>query len=71
MNRNVLGWFFPAGAANDPNAPYNQEPLDSCPICGENNVDENGEPLFHEPPFCSEECRTRYEIREEEKNGAM
>lgn len=73
MNRNVFGWDLPAGAANDPNAPYNQEELpDQCPICGENNVDENGEWLFEEePPFCSDLCRTKYEIREEEKNGAM
>ena len=30
-----FGWDYPAGAANDPYAPYNQEDEDVCPKCGE------------------------------------
>lgn len=35
---NIFGWSYPAGAENDPNAPYNQEDLPEtidCPNCGE------------------------------------
>ena len=30
----IFGWSYPPGAANDPNAPYNQEDL-PCDICGQ------------------------------------
>jgi len=32
-----FGWNYPAGAENDPSAPYNQTPErhdDECPACG-------------------------------------
>jgi len=33
MNRSIFGWSYPPGAANDPNAPYNQvDP--PCAVCG-------------------------------------
>lgn len=50
MSRSIFGWSYPPGAANDPNAPYNQtddgpcvvcaQPIDDCicpecPVCGE------------------------------------
>lgn len=52
-----FGWSYPPGAANDPNAPYNQEdgacdicgnPVDSClcpecPVCGA-----YGDPICYE-----------------------
>lgn len=31
--RNKFGWSYPPGAANDPNAPYNQTPPPECPAC--------------------------------------
>lgn len=34
MSRNIFGWDYPAGAANDPNAPYNQD-ADYCSKCEE------------------------------------
>lgn len=59
-----LGWSYPAGAENDPNAPYNQEPEpDSCPVCGGAQHDENNEPLHpSDPIFCSDDCETAYRI---------
>lgn len=41
-----------------------------CPVCGGENVDENGEWLYCEEPFCSQKCYDRYCIMIEEKNGA-
>ena len=29
----IFGWNYPPGAANDPNAPWNQEP-GPCAVCG-------------------------------------
>lgn len=34
MSKSPFGWSYPAGAENDPNAPYNQGP-DKCPVCEE------------------------------------
>lgn len=34
MSRHPFGWHYPPGAANDPNAPYNQSDIGDCPICG-------------------------------------
>ena len=33
MSRSIFGWDYPPGAANDPNAPYNQKDPDDCPTC--------------------------------------
>jgi len=62
MSRNPLGWSYPAGAENDPNAPYNQiDPPEECPVCGEPNADEDGEPVYpDDPSFCSEKCLLKY-----------
>lgn len=30
---NVFGYDYPAGAQNDPRAPYNQHDPDACPSC--------------------------------------
>ena len=39
-NDRALGYDYPAGAANDPRAPYNQAPPDACETCkGEGEVD--------------------------------
>lgn len=59
MNRNLFGWDYPSGAANDPNAPWNQEdPPEECPVCGKCNVDlETGDALCEEAfPYCSKQC---------------
>jgi len=32
--RNPFGWSYPAGAENDPRAPWNEKP-DKCPECEE------------------------------------
>lgn len=64
MSRNPFGWSYPAGAENDPNAPYNQVDLpDTCPWCGGDNS--KPEPGADEP-FCSLECQDKYEAREED-----
>ena len=31
---NVFGYHYPAGAANDPSAPYNQRDAETCETCG-------------------------------------
>jgi len=63
MSRSVFGWDYPPGAANDPNAPWNQEdPPEECPMCGQPNSDEEGNPVFDEDPiFCSRVCLEKYE----------
>lgn len=33
MARNIFGWSYPPGAANDPNAPYNQDDDGPCAVC--------------------------------------
>lgn len=35
MSRNPLGWDYPAGAENDPNAPWNQPDIEACDDCGD------------------------------------
>jgi hypothetical protein len=30
----IFGWSYPPGAANDPNAPYNQTDDGPCDVCG-------------------------------------
>lgn len=67
-NPRVFGYSYPAGAENDPNAPYNQiEEPEECPVCGEPNVDKEGNPTYpHDPSFCSNECYISYCIRLEE-----
>lgn len=58
MSRSPFGWGYPAGAENDPNAPYNQPDYpDACPICGAENSDADVD-VF---PCCSEECAAAYE----------
>ena len=34
MTRGIFGWSYPPGAANDPNAPYNQVDDYPCEVCG-------------------------------------
>lgn len=31
----IFGWSYPPGAANDPNAPYNQTDDGPCDVCGQ------------------------------------
>jgi|SRR6516225_285799 hypothetical protein len=33
MSRSIFGWSYPPGAANDPNAPWNQDD-GPCAVCG-------------------------------------
>lgn len=47
MSRSIFGWDYPPGAANDPNAPWNQvDP--PCAICGK----EAGVCICPECPTC-------------------
>ena len=39
----IFGWSYPAGAENDPNAPYNQSDHDPCPHCGADELDDENE----------------------------
>jgi hypothetical protein len=56
-----FGWGYPAGAENDPRAPYNQPDLpDVCPQCGKDNRDDDGGSLY-DGVFCSEECKNSWE----------
>ena len=57
MTRHLFGWSYPPGAANDPNAPWNQDdgpcavchkPVDDC-VCPECPVcHSNGDPACYE-----------------------
>lgn len=69
MARNPFGWSYPAGAENDPLAPYNQpDELEECPICGEPNSDDDGNELFaDDPSFCSRECYDKFMRRVEDE----
>jgi len=67
MSKNPFGWGYPAGAENDPNAPWNEPEMpEECPMCGEPNTDEDGEPLFDDPSFCSKKCYQRFLIEYED-----
>lgn len=46
MSRNPLGWSYPAGAENDPNAPWNIEDPERCERCDETfeEFDDDGRP---------------------------
>jgi len=62
---NIFGWSYPPGAANDPNAPYNQDEgwtEDYCPTCLESYspewlaILEGGEEPPSPYPLCSVAC---------------
>ena len=54
MSRSPFGWDYPAGAAEDPNAPWNQHDDDRCSECGaEVEEDEDNDP-------CSD-CQNAYD----------
>lgn len=38
MSRNPFGWDYPAGAEQDPNAPWNAEDAEMCPRCGRDST---------------------------------
>lgn len=44
----IFGWSYPAGAENDPNAPYNQQE-GPCGVCGQ---DIYGDCICPECPVC-------------------
>lgn len=67
MSRSPFGYWYPAGAENDPNAPYNQQGGDGeCAECGEKTSDEDGAP-YHpsEPEFCSLRCENAWRRKNE------
>lgn len=33
---------------------------EECPVCGYPNANEDGEPVFEDPSFCSARCRDQY-----------
>ena len=55
----LFGWSYPPGAANDPNAPYNQVDL-PCAVCG----DDVGDCTCPECPKCGSfgdpDCYTKH-----------
>lgn len=57
MSRNIFGWDYPAGAANDPNAPYNQD-VERCLKCEE-------EASCNDDGLC-EECAEKLKEKKEE-----
>jgi hypothetical protein len=62
MPRSLFGWDLPPGTANHPYAPWNiEEPPENCPMCGKPNTDDDGNPIFDDPGFCSQACLDRYE----------
>ncbi len=60
--RNLVGWSYPPGAANDPNAPWNQADEGPCDVCGKPLDDcicpecphcqANGDPQCYVPGTC-------------------
>jgi hypothetical protein len=50
MSRSIFGWSYPPGAANDPNAPYNQDDDGPCAVCCKCVTD----CICPECPVCSE-----------------
>lgn len=57
MMRDPLGWSYPAGAENDPNAPWNLPEYERCEICGDTFEDEDDRQSCG-CEFC-EVCETR------------
>ena len=56
-----FGWELPPGCReNDPNAPWNDNTPDECPMCQGENRDEQGN-LLHDDGFCSTECARKFE----------
>src|SRR5262249_15122544 len=65
MSRHQLGFSLPPGAAQDPNAPWNQEEA-PCAVCCQ-DVESC---VCHECPVCSEQGNPRcYATSEVGKNG--
>lgn len=60
-----FGWNYPAGAENDPNAPWNQ-PDPRCEVCGE--YEDNCE--CPECPKCGEHGNLKCEVNEDIENKA-
>jgi hypothetical protein len=48
MSRSVFGWSYPPGAANDPNAPWNQQ-AGPCEVCG---LEVEDDCICQECPVC-------------------
>jgi len=58
MKKNPFGWSYPAGAENDPNAPWNQDDTEYCSKCDEEaSCDDDG--------LC-EDCAEKLEVPDEE-----
>jgi len=46
-----------------------QELPEECPVCGDYNADENGEPVYKaDPSFCSSHCRDVYMAEQKQKD---
>ena len=56
MPRSPFGWDYPAGAENDPSAPYNQEDPPECVSCGDLTSNPTSHCKSHSGPVCSA-CR--------------
>lgn len=46
-----------------------QEEPEECPVCGDSNADENGEPVYQaDPVFCSSHCRDVYVTEQKQRD---
>lgn len=63
MSRSLFGWSYPAGCSSVPGD--EPDPPDTCPGCGADNVDADGEPVNPDDPFfCSAVCAEKYTEQE-------
>lgn len=54
MRRNKFGWNYPPGAANDPNAPYNQTEPVECDECDGYYMEDGHEFMPEHGTICHE-----------------
>ena len=51
----IFGWDYPAGCSSVPGDEF--ELPETCPMCGEQNANEEGEPVHPaDPAYCSQAC---------------
>jgi hypothetical protein len=49
-----------------------QELPEQCPVCGRDNADEEGEPVYApDPAFCSQACAEQYAKEQEVESAAL
>lgn len=66
----TFGWSYPAGCSGVPGS--EEELPEACPLCGADNANTEGEPVFLEDPaFCSAACAAVYYKAEAEAEAAF